>query len=594
MTHVLLDRAKELTATTGTADLVLLGTVAGFQSFAAVGNNNTTDYGLVAVDGTWETGIGTYILGTTTLVRTTVLDGSLGPGVKISLPVGTHTVFGTYCGSRAVTRGGTVLGVVDGGTGSGTASGARTNLGLVIGIDVAPIASPALSGNPTAPTPSGGDNDTSIATTAFVQGELTPKAPLASPIFTGNPTAPTQTTGDNTTKLATTAFVAAAVAALINSAPGTLDTLKELADAINDDANFAATVTSALAGKQGLDAELTALAGLVSAADKLPYFTGSGTAALTTLSSFVRTFLDDADAATARTTLGLGAVAVLATIATSNIDNDAVTYAKIQNVTSGKLLGRATAGAGDTEEITLGTNLSFTGTTLNATGGGGSTVELWDPDKRGGANGLDDFMADAAGESGPVNGLAGKWSWQNQGGATVTFPLKGEMLLEAPANSGDSLRCLLQTAAFPFYAKCSPLTRPEDSQGSGVVLYNSGNGKLITLGVNSDSTGWRDAIYKWDSVTAFNGNYQLNTGRGPMPGTAVYKIVSDGTTLSFIMGRNDKDWRKVFSVTIADFIGAVTHVGVFVNTSHDTFDAGAMVEWFAGNAPGGFRTLVTT
>ncbi len=74
----------------------------------------------------------------------------------------------------------------------------------------APLASPVLTGDPRAPTPSAGDNDTSIATTAFVQGEIAGKAPLASPAFTGAPTAPTQSSGDNSTKLATTAYADAA------------------------------------------------------------------------------------------------------------------------------------------------------------------------------------------------------------------------------------------------------------------------------------------------------------------------------------------------------------------------------------------------
>lgn len=59
-----------------------------------------------------------------------------------------------------------------------------------------------------------------------------------------------------------------------------------------------------------------------------------------------------------------------------SIDNDAITYAQIQNVTTNKLLGRATAGSGDIEEITLGTGLSYTGTTLNVTAGVGTVTSV--------------------------------------------------------------------------------------------------------------------------------------------------------------------------------------------------------------------------
>jgi len=74
-------------------------------------------------------------------------------------------------------------------------------------------------------------------------------APLASPALTGTPTAPTATGGTNTTQIATTAFVKAAIDALIGGAPGALDTLDELAAALADDASLAATMTTALAGK---------------------------------------------------------------------------------------------------------------------------------------------------------------------------------------------------------------------------------------------------------------------------------------------------------------------------------------------------------
>lgn len=69
----------------------------------------------------------------------------------------------------------------------------------------------------------------------------------------GNPTTTTQSAGNNTTRIATTAFVKAAIDATIDSAPGALDTLNELAAAIGDDANFSTTVTNSIATKAPLD-----------------------------------------------------------------------------------------------------------------------------------------------------------------------------------------------------------------------------------------------------------------------------------------------------------------------------------------------------
>ena len=86
--------------------------------------------------------------------------------------------------------------------------------------------------------------------TSGIQGQLDDKAPLASPALSGVPTAPTATAGTNSTQIATTAYADAAVAALVNGAPELLDTLNELAAAIGDDENFATTVSGLVAEKQ--------------------------------------------------------------------------------------------------------------------------------------------------------------------------------------------------------------------------------------------------------------------------------------------------------------------------------------------------------
>ncbi|MDU7390248.1 phage tail protein [Atlantibacter hermannii] len=111
----------------------------------------------------------------------------------------------------------------------------------------APLTSPALTGTPTAPTAAQTVNNTQLATTAFVKAAVA--ALLASPAFTGTPTAPTAAQTVNNTQIATTAYVKAALAALVDSSPSALDTLNELAAALNDDPNFAATMTTELSKK---------------------------------------------------------------------------------------------------------------------------------------------------------------------------------------------------------------------------------------------------------------------------------------------------------------------------------------------------------
>lgn len=194
----------------------------------------------------------------------------------------------------------------------------------------APVNSPTFTGTPTAPNPNPAEDSTQIATTAWVNdllvsagagdmlksaydgnddgkvdaadvadavpwsgitskpasftpsshshptsevtgldAALAAKAPLASPALTGTPTAPTAATATNTTQIATTAFVQAVVSALIDSAPGALDTLNELAAALGDDPNFASTVTTSVAAKLAKDQNLSDLTNVGTARDNL-------------------------------------------------------------------------------------------------------------------------------------------------------------------------------------------------------------------------------------------------------------------------------------------------------------------------------------
>ena len=150
-------------------------------------------------------------------------------------------------------------------------------------------------------------------------------------------------------------YVDSAVNAIVDGAPDLLNTLNELAAAINDDANYATTLTTALGEKlakasnlsdltdasqartnlglaigsnvQAFDPTLAALAGVTVAADKVVYATGADQFAVADLTNFGRSLIDDADASGARSTLGLGSIATQAS------DNVSITGGAISNVT---------------------------------------------------------------------------------------------------------------------------------------------------------------------------------------------------------------------------------------------------------------------
>jgi hypothetical protein len=104
MALVLADRVKETTTTAGTGTVTLDGAATGFQSFAVIGNANTTYYTIAGqTSNEWEVGIGTYTSSGTTLARTTVLSNSAGTQPSaLSFSAGTKDVFVTYPAEYAV------------------------------------------------------------------------------------------------------------------------------------------------------------------------------------------------------------------------------------------------------------------------------------------------------------------------------------------------------------------------------------------------------------------------------------------------------------------------------------------------------------
>jgi hypothetical protein len=102
MAFIVQDRVQETSTSVGTGTITLAGAVTGYQSFAVIGNLNTTYYTIADQAGSnWEVGVGTYYLANTSLARTTVLSSS-NANAAVTFGPGTKSVFVTYPSEQAI------------------------------------------------------------------------------------------------------------------------------------------------------------------------------------------------------------------------------------------------------------------------------------------------------------------------------------------------------------------------------------------------------------------------------------------------------------------------------------------------------------
>lgn len=290
-------------------------------------------------------------------------------------------------------------------------------------------------------------------------------------------------------------------------------------------------------------------------------------------------------------------------VATGMIQASAVTYAKMQNVSaSSKLLGSSATGIGAApSELTLGTNLSMSGSTLNAAGGTGNVTSTTAVGSEPGTPASGDldlynnsfsvvrYSGSAWVPWGPLfpltdPSLASISTWVNQGGASVSTT-NGGILLSAPAAAGDNIRLRVKTAPATPYKITAMLKGfgAVNAANVGLAFRESGSGKIALAMLGGAFTGKLTSAPALASITftnptTFNAVYVSNNFPEfplQMP-PAFLRIEDDGTNRIISISSDGINFMAYHTVIRTDFLTA-DQVGFFVNSVSSTAAAGALL-----------------
>ncbi|OQB32254.1 MAG: hypothetical protein BWY07_02013 [Candidatus Hydrogenedentes bacterium ADurb.Bin170] len=164
------------------------------------------------------------------------------------------------------------------------------------------------------------------------------------------------------------------------------------------------------------------------------------------------------------------------------------------------------------------------------------------------------------------------FAWVNQGGATVTTNSKGAVVIYAPPNSGDQLRCRVKAypaAPFSIVMGFMPILVQANFFNCGLIIRDSAGGACASFGLGASNGAFSVGGIKWNSVSSYNSNY-YSIGLSPHFGMQFLKYTDDNTNRVISYSADGEVFVDIFSVGRTDFL-TPNQIGFMCDTNNTTY-----------------------